>query len=340
MKRLPGVIFSAIILILFSLLQLLFALGIGFAGVFATRQGLGGMQPNTASAAAAPAWMPVFMLVICGFFAALAIWGILTAVGLFRIRRWARYSVLVIGGALAVFGLLSMLVTLAMMAVPGLIPASANPAQAQNMQAMMKVVFAVIAFFYGVICAVGVSWLVYFNLKKVRDLFQSASGKIDDTGRPLPISAIAVLNIIGAVTCLASALLPLPGAFMGMILHGWAKATCYLVFAVLLGAAGFGLWRLLEWGRRTALVLQAIGLAQYIVYLVRPSLMTRYIDEVNRTMNLAQPQPAAPFQSMVYGLSFAMGILFLIAIAGVLHHYRGAFQPPVAAPQAASPELP
>src|ERR1700730_17809423 len=105
-----------------------------------------------------------------------------------------------------------------MMAVPVLVPASGDHSQTQNVQAMAKIVFGPVAFLYGIMCAVGVSWLVYFNLRQVRDVFQSAPGKIEETGRPFLISGIAVLSIIGAFMCVLSAFLPLPGAFMGVIL--------------------------------------------------------------------------------------------------------------------------
>jgi hypothetical protein len=279
------------------------------------------------------------MIATCGFFAALAIWGIPTAVGLFRIRRWARDSVLVIGGAWAMFGLLGLIVTLAMLAVPGAVPPSGAHPQTQNVQTMIKVVIGVLPFLYSIMCAVGVSWLVYFNLTKVGDLFQSAPGKLGESVRPFLISAMAVLSAIRALAFLVSAFLPLPGEFMGIILHGWLKAAVHLVIAALMGAAGFGLWRLLEWGRRTALALQAFGLAQLIVDLIRPSLMIRKIDGVNRIMNAAQPQLTEPFQNM-QNVSIVMGILFLISIVGILHHYRAAFLRPNVPLQATSPDLP
>jgi len=32
--------------------------------------------------------------------------------------------------------------------------------------------------------------------------------------------------------------IPFPGAFFGLILHGWEKAALYLVYAALMAAAG------------------------------------------------------------------------------------------------------
>jgi hypothetical protein len=66
-----------------------------------------------------------------------------------------------------------------------------------------------------------------------------------------------------------------------------------------------------------------------------------YSEELNREWNLPQPQPAPSFsQSMFYIPIFGFGILFLIAIVAILHHYRAAFIRPVAPPQIESPALP
>ncbi len=332
----PGVIISAVTLILLSLLQLLSALAMG---VSAIRYGLNSVLNPTGPAAAGPPWMPVSMLLTCGFFAALAIWESLTAVGLFRIRRWARDSVLVIGGAWPMFGLLSLFLTQVMRALPGAVPPSVAHPQIQNVPATIRVVIVGFPYLYPIMCAVGVSWLVYFNLAKVRELFESSPGKTGESGRPLLISAVALLSAIQALPWLMFAFLPYPGVFMGMIVHGWLKVIVNLVVTALMGAAGFGLWRLLEWGRRTALALQAFLLAQRIVYLVQPSLIPGNIKHVNRTINPAQPQPTWPLHDMMFNMSFAISVLFIVAIVVTLHHYRAAFMRPTAPLQAATPDL-
>jgi hypothetical protein len=283
--------------------------------------------------------MPIYMYVLCAFFVALTAWGIITAVGLFRMRLWARYSVLVIGGGLAVIGMVSMLVMLVMlvmMAVP--MPASTG-ADAAQVHAMMKIVLGCVVAVYALITAVGVFWLVYFNLKKVRDAFAGALGETVKSRRPLPISVLAVLLLTGAPCCLLAAFLPFPAALFGLMLHGWGKAAVYLAFTALAVAAGVGLWRLEEWGRRLMLALQALALVQNVVYFVCPSLLIRSIAEVNQAMNLPQQQLAAPFQSMLFRVSFGAGILLIIAIVWVLHYYRGEFKRLAESPQTKFSEL-
>jgi len=236
--------------------------------------------------------------------------------------------VLVIGGGLAVIGLISMLMTLVTMAVSLPATATMSPAQVESMHAMTKVIFGIVALFYGIMCAVGISWLIYFNLKKVRDAFASGPGWVVESRRPVLIAVISVLTMIGACSCVLTAFLTIPTPIFGFLLHGWEKAAFFLIYGVLLAAAGVGLWRLEEWARRLAMAIQALGLVQYVIYVAHPSLMTRYSAEINQTMGLGQQQPPAQFQNSIYIVSFGMGILFLIATMWILHYYRGAFARP------------
>jgi hypothetical protein len=62
------------------------------------------------------------------------------------------------------------------------------------------------------------------------------------------------------------------------------------------------------------------------VYLVRPSLMLRYVAEIQQRMTPMQPQLPQQFQTMMYSASFGFAILLYIAIIVVLIYYRKAFQ--------------
>ncbi|MGD0680462.1 MAG: hypothetical protein ABR990_00315 [Terracidiphilus sp.] len=323
-------IFSAILLILGSLFQLLMALGMALSGIILQKQIRSGGFPGSTTAPPLPGWMPAFMYAIGVFFVALAVWGILTSVGLIRLRRWARYSILVIGGLLAFFGFIQLLVTLLMMLVPLPTSAGVDASQAQSVHAMTRITFGVVALFHGIVCAMGVFWLVYFNRKKVRDAFASATGTFVESRRPVLISVIAVLNLIGAVSCLLMVFIPLPAALFGWIVDGWGKVAIYLVFSAVTASVGVGLWQLKEWGRLLAITMQAFGVVLCGAYLVRPSLMLRYSAEVQQRMNIMQPQSQLPerFQTTVYSASFCFAILLYIAIAAILIYYRKAFQPP------------
>jgi hypothetical protein len=335
-KRPSGVIFSAVLLVLGSLFQLLLAALMALGAVFLRKQiGSGGPTGPTA-ATPMPTWMPIFEFAMVAIFVALAAWGIATAVGLFRMRRWARYSVLVIGGGMALLGLCSTLSMLVMLFVPLPVASGVDASQAPSVQAMTRVAFGVVAFFYAILCAVGVSWLVYFNLKKVRAAFADATVEPVTSRRPFLISVLAILNLIGAPGCVLMVFLPLPGVIFGWLLHGWEKAALYLVFAAVEAAVGVGLWRMKKWGYQLALGFMAFGLIQSVVYLMRPSLVLRYTAELNGIISPIQSQSTLPagFQSAMTSASFGFSVLFMIAILAVLFHYRATFDEPVDAPQA------
>ncbi|MGH9596952.1 MAG: hypothetical protein ACRD3K_09160, partial [Edaphobacter sp.] len=83
MKRPIGLILSAIVLSLAALFLLLTAALTALTGIF-----VGHHQ----STAATPHFVIYLMLATGVFYIALAVWAILTVVGILRLRSWARYS--------------------------------------------------------------------------------------------------------------------------------------------------------------------------------------------------------------------------------------------------------
>jgi uncharacterized membrane protein (DUF2068 family) len=335
MKRLPGVVVSAVLLIFGSLLQLLGAAAMGF-GAFL----IPGLPTSTGTPAhTQPAWLPWFALGIAGVCLAQAAWGIITSVGLFRMRRWARVSALIIGGLLVFFGLPGFLMMILMIVVSIPTPAGIDPAQANTVQMVTRIGFMAIALFYAVISAIGIWWLFYFNRKTVRETFAGSSGPIAPPHRPTLISILAVLNMVGIPICALMAFAPIPLAIFGLVVHGWAKAALLLAFGTLAGISGVGLWRLQEWGRGTAIACQLLGLTNNLFFIFRPAIMLHYQEEVNRTMSVPQTaQLPAHFQSTIQYLSLGFGIFFVLAVITILHYYRGAFKP-APNPSTSQPEL-
>jgi len=332
MKRPVGVIQSAVLLILGSLFHLLMALCMALSGDILQRQVRAGGFPGSHPPVALPGWMPGFMYAFCLFFVALAVWGILTAVGIMRLRHWARYSILVIGGLLAFFGFIYLLVMLLMMLVPSPVPSGVDASLAGSVQAVTRIFFGVFAILQGIVCTIGVFWLINFNRQKVREAFTNASGKALVSHRPILISVLAVLNLIGACFCLMYMFIPLPALLFGWILEGWGKVALYLFFAFLTASVGTGLWRLKQWGWWLALAMQAFGMVYCGVYLVRPSLMLHYTAEIQQRMVPMQPQLPERFHTTILSVSFGFAILLYIAIAAILIYYRKAFQRPAEQP--------
>jgi len=334
-KRPVGVVVAAVLLLFGSLFQLLMAAVMALSGAFMPMAAVAGGASGAPGGAPMPGFMHGFMFAISAVCLALAVWGIVTTVGLFRLRRWARYSVLVIGGIIAVIGGFSMLTSLIILAIPMTPTAGVDASDASTFAAMKYVIFAVSEIMYGIMTGVGVWWLVYFNRKGVRDVFQGGAavegGTVETakSKRPVAITVLAVLEIFGAGCCVMVALLPFPAIFFGIPLDGWQKAVFLLLFATAQAAMGVGLWRLAEWGRRLGMLLMAFGIAQCVFSMLRPSQFASVTAEFNQKMGLpASPLPAQA-QNIMFVSMFGFSLLFCFAIVAVLIYYRSAFEKPV-----------
>ena len=333
MKRPAGVVASAVVLALVSLFQIVMALGMALAAAIDQDKGLVAAQSAAATPAAPlPSWMPVLMYGMGVFFLLLAAWGIATTIGVYRLRHWARYSILIIGGCMAVFFSIYTLLMLVLMAVPVSIPATPAAPDPHATEAIYKITMGILAFLCALGAAIGVWWLVYFNRKSVRAVFAGPAGELAESRRPLLVSVYAVFCLIAFACLLVTTFAPVPATLFGYLFEGWQKAAFYLLFAAINLAIGIGLWRMAEWARRLAFAYLALGAVHLIVYLVRPSLWLRNMAVVHRAMHLP-PQPEfAPqvqhFQHVFYIAVFSLSLLLMAAIAYMLHYYRARFAPP------------
>jgi len=284
--------------------------------------------------ASQPPYLPLVMYAMSGFFLALCVWGVLTAVGLFRVRRWARYSILVIAAGLAFISFVSIFTSILIAFIPLPQPPGLDPTQAHSSQMIARFLFASMAVFYTGLLAVAIWWLVYFNRPSLRELF-AAGAPLDSVPnrRPLPISMLAALQLFGAVACLFGALLPLPAFMFGWTLHGSGKVALYAVICVLDVLAAIGLWRLWEWGRRLTFFMLGFTVLNLAVSFLRPSSFRQYQAEVYQMMPPSQPQLPVDFQNTIFGGSMFFGFIFCIMIAAILVHYRAFFAAAASAPQ-------
>jgi hypothetical protein len=175
------------------------------------------------------------MAVIC---TALSAWGIWTAIAIFRRRGWARYSILIFAGLLTFIGVMSA-ITICFMPFPP---------QAALSDHMISVIRSGVAAFYGVLAAIGVWWLVQFNLSSSREYFAQTAPTGPPT-RPVSLSVIGWYLLIVGLAMLVPAAFRMPAFVLGMVVTGWAGAAAYASFAVIQIALGRGLLRLKEWAR-------------------------------------------------------------------------------------------
>ena len=345
MKRPVPVVLSAILLGLFAAFQLLGVVLMVVVGFLALHKGLPvspGPQPIP------PSMMPVLFFAMSVFSAALAVWLILTLIGLVRLRSWARYSLLVIAGLMAAFGGISMLTSFA---IPFLMPSlPSSPNQAPVDPGMLRMIFFATGAFYGLVAAIGVALLVYFNLVKTRALFllnapvavgppKTSTGRV----RPTAVTVISWIYLASSPFCLIYAFLPFPAFLLGFLLNGWAAHCMYLFFGVLTFAMGYGLYRLREEARLAVFALFALCPIQLVV-MVTPWGTRQFhlaIDGMTAAMYGGRPAPPNPFASTA-----AIDFFLLLTIVGyafvlwLLHRHREAFTPaPPPPPMPPQPEL-
>jgi hypothetical protein len=298
MSRPVGVTASAVVAILGSNLALLLAALMVASLFLATAQS---QPPNTAQFAIAGAVM----------FAALAGIGIWTSVGLFRLRSWARTSILVFAGFLAACFSFGLLITMAI-PVPSGITAGTE-----------HLFGRVVAVMFGIPLAIAVWWLIQFNTPSTKAAFASPVAETESR-RPLSITIIGWLSILGVASCLFSILARLPVFLFGAIFDGWIAGIIYALFGALSLYIGKGLLDLRERARVLAIGWWGLGLVQLILVTLVPSLQRRML-ELQRTFEQPQQTPIPFDQGMLTNWILTFSAILLAITIWFLIRNRAAF---------------
>lgn len=283
------------------------------------------------------------ILTICAFC-------VFTVVGLFRVKNWARISILILGGLLAFISLVSA-IGYAVMAMSSLMD---QPDTSGTSPIALKFIFLSMSSVSLVVMLIGVWWLVYFNLRRIRALFATRATQVlpDPTVAmpmpvmtPVPIPAkrgrsvietlmigLAVLYVLGVAGFIFNAVLQVPIFFLGFIFRGTAAMVLMLAFSVLNLWVGIGLLRRMKAAWVGAFVINGLGLLS-ILGLVLPSVRARmaaYQQEVMRSM-FHGALPAVPLnqllQGPVYVISALSGILTVGAVIWLLVLAKPLFEP-------------
>ena len=298
MSRPVGVTASAVVAILGSILALLLAALLVASPFMATTQP---QPPNSAQFAIAGAVM----------FAALAGIGIWTSVGLFRLRSWARTSILVFAGFLAACSIFGLLIT---MAVP--IPPEMTAGTGHSFRRAIAVMF-------GIPLAIAVWWLIQFNTQSTKAAFASPIAEAASQ-RPLSITIIAWASIVGGASCLFPILARLPAFLFGAIFNGWIAVVIYAFFGALSLYIGKGLLDLRERARVLAIGWFGFGFVHMTVVTLVPSLRQRML-ELQRTLEHNQPNPIPFDQGMMLNVIFAFAAIVAAVTIWFLIRNRAAF---------------
>ena len=300
--------------------------GLAIAGSLATLL-LGGLMlfsmtlaPPPRGPAAPPFPMAAIGVVMAAIFAIFSGWGIWTAVAIFRRRGWARISIMVFAVLLTFMGVGGALAILVVQL----------PAQQNVTQSTMDAIRWGMAGFYGLLAAIGVWWLVLFNLRSTKEYFAQEATSAPPA-RPLSVSVIGWYLLVSALFLAVPALIRLPAFVFGAVITGWAGVAVYAVCAGAQVFLGAGLLRLREPARVGAIVYLCFTALNSAVtwllpgYEARMQLMLREMPRLSAAGVPAQmPQPA-----WVFAL---LGIAFVAIPVWFLVRRRAAFVKLVAAP--------
>lgn len=287
MNRPIGVTASAVVAMLGSVLALLLA-GLMVASLFVESMPKDADYRGNAIGSA----------VLFGAFAGV---GLATALGLFRLRRWARTATLVFAGLMAALSLVSLIV---MSIIPLPTQLDVDPAVARTIRPAMMVVFAIPL-------VIGAWWLVQFNTASAKLAF-AAGAPGTDSQRPVSITIIAWAMLIGGVSCVLPVSAGTPAFLAGLELVGWPARLVYALFGVLSLYIGWGLLKLSERARLVAIAWFSVSLAHMALVTLVPGLRARMLELQQSFMRQQAETP--PFDPT----AFTSVMLVFVALLAVL----------------------
>ena len=307
-KRSAGVTLTAVVSILGSSLLILFALLILLGALVMPTQP--GMPAHVKTGRAIDG-------VFCGVLAA---WGITTAIGLFRLRGWSRWSVIIFSVLLVLSGAGSTLVM-------AIVPLPQTPGSPSG---LIDIVRIVIVCLYVALALLGAWWLFYFQSAGVRAQFGAGTG--GPGGRPLSVWLIGLFLILGGAMCLGGVLLPFPAVVFGLIFRGWAARVFYLAFGAVECWVGAGLLRLRPLSRILALAVFGFGLVNSLVMALLPGSQER-VRSMMGALPAGWPGADQPDVLTIVQPAMLLGVLVMLVPIWLLWRRRGAFAKPAGSEQ-------
>lgn len=262
-----------------------------------------------------------------------------TVVGLFRMERWARYSILVIGGLEFCFAALTGVV---MILIRNSVPV---PPAAGTSPASIEAVMVGMGAFYAFLSLIGLWWLVYFNLAHVRAAFAGAASAAMlrddavgfDQSRAAGVSGWRMVIVVWSVLMLVSSLLfpvllftHLPVFLFGMVIKGTAAGV---VLAVLLAAQiymGVGLLRKWKTAWFVALAWQVYAIA-YFMTLLLPGMAARFAAYQQEVMSRWGATVTTPYSTpmvvpnahAILALAMVVSVVLVAVLSVALWRRRG-----------------
>jgi hypothetical protein len=227
-----------------------------------------------------------------------AIWGICTSIGLFRLKNWARLSIIVFAVLLILMSGFGMLMS---MVVP--IPSPPTGPPDKSIETGVRIFMGM---FSSALVGLGVWWVVFFNRRKVREQFVSpqlepaigalpqASPQITGTiaatprirQRPLSITILAWFLLVGCLFIPVNVLLRAPAVFFTKLLTGYPATLYFLAFAALQLYIGIGLLRLKPAARIVCIWYLAFGFVNASVFYLAPGAHARMLALIEKQQSM------------------------------------------------------
>lgn len=327
MRRPVGIVIAASVLGVIGVLGLL-SVAWSFAGVFLMHNQV---LPKGSAVEATIGGVDLF-------FAGALLFCVWTAVGLFRLRPWARYSIITIGVLVFAFcGIISA----AMFVLRHFAPTLAGMAGAAAPSPELGIVFVAIGLFYAASALIGVWWVVYFSLRGVRLAFATGGASMT-VHEAIAASAygpwrtvvvvLACLMLLGAAALALMAWLRPPLFLLGVVFRGNGSLALTLLLAALDLFIGVGLLVRLRAAYWTAVAYQAFGVLSMVLMLI-PGYTARVLAAGSEFGRRFIASPGVGSSTVVYmqrqfivlGAIFGLAVmlLFLYALLRCRHWYLG-----------------
>ena len=299
MKRSGGVTASAVLAIIGSVFTILIG-GFAILGALLMRT-----MPNLPTTPAQPVPPVAFLLAESVLFLSFGVWGLASAVGLLRLKNWARVSFLVFAGLLCLvsaFGALFMLLFL----VVGL----PLPPQQNVPPGLMTSVFATMIVFALLHLALSVWWLFYFNRRDVKGQFMGEAAAAAPSRRPLSITIVAWLLIVGGIGAAPVYLFASSPLFVfGFVIRGWLAGAIYSLLVVAGLLAGVGLLRMKAAAHSLAVGYYGFQLLNLTTNILIPGSFARMLAVMKETV------PPTPETQFFLSEQFFWSIMFFSLLA-------------------------
>jgi uncharacterized membrane protein YvlD (DUF360 family) len=223
------------------------------------------------------------------------------------------------------------------MAAPGLLmmlvmpiptpPAPAMPpgAAMPSMEHLMTAVRVGMAIFYAVLALLGGWWLYLFNSRPIREHFRGSGAATPASTwepavlapsevpgspkRPVSITIIAYLALVGACMFPILNILHLPLTFLGFFFTGGKAALIVSGYMSVQLLMAYGLLKLEKWGRNLAIYYFNFAIFNSIISVILPGAQARY-EEATAAMQTSMGLPPSPFQFPIwFSLVFSLPMI-------------------------------